>query len=129
MDNDFFCFVENEPKAFDIVKQYNLRAKACLTEMDKLRVFHQLDNEIQAKEIEAHLYINHIPEIDGPLEQVRWTSSYGHAFRIYLNTLKIIYISLIATGCCDIDTMTFEEFCKFKEAINKNKALLDIIHS
>ena len=124
---DFFCIIENEQKAFEIVKAYNKRTLECKTEDCKLKALHNLDNEIQSKEIETHILINKIPEEGVIFNQLQWVEKYGESFRSYLNTLKIIFVSLKAKNT-DFNSLDFEDFCLFKDRINNNKAFLKFIH-
>lgn len=121
--------VENEQKAFDIVKLYATRTKNIVSDDEQNLILHNLDNEIQAKEIEAHLQLNSIPQERRTVEQIDWVSRYGHSFRMYLNTLKIIFLAIQSSCFKDPTSMSFEDFCAIKDRINSRKAFLDIIHS
>ena len=126
-ESEFFCIIENEQKAFDIVKLYHQRTHTINREYEQVKILHELDNEIQAQEINIHLYLNRVPDYDCTKEQIRWITCYGASFRSYLNTLKILFLTLDAANT-DFDTLTFEEFCKIKDRINEHKAFLSIIH-
>ena len=66
-----------------------------------------IDNEIQYNEIKHHLRTNGFSE-DNEIEMLNWIDRHGDSFRIYLNSLKIIYISWKITGNKTED-LTIEE--------------------
>jgi len=125
--NDIFCFIEDEQKAFEIVKLYYEKTINIKNEKDQLKELHNIDNQIQAKEINNHIYLNRIPEAECCDEKIHWINCYAHSFRSYLNTLKIIFITLY-TSDTNFENLSFEDFCLLKNKINKNKAFLSIIH-
>jgi len=125
-DNEFFCIIENEQKAFDIVKLYYIKTHGS-SENDQLKILHNLDNEIQFHEISTHCYLNGTPEHERLQEHINWINAYGASFRSYLNTLKILFLTLDAAHT-NFEDLTFEEFCKIKDRINDHKAFLSVIH-
>lgn len=122
------CFVENEQKAYDIVKLYHTQTKDISEEEQIVRALTVLDNEIQKKEIKTHCFLNDISRDDRQNESLLWIQNYGESFRVYLNTLKIIFLALKANSI-DINEISFEYFCHFKDRMNKYRAFLNIIHN
>lgn len=127
MSDEIFCFIEDEEKAFEIVKLYYEKTKN-VDDEDKLNILHNLDNQIQVKEINTHIYLNKIPEAKCLDEKMRWIDCYASPFRSYLNTLKIIFLTLYTSGV-NFENLSFKEFCLLKDKINKNRAFLSIIHN
>ena len=122
-----FCNIESDAKSFELIKLYKSRTESFEDEERKLIEISTLDNEIQKKEIETHLYLNRVPEWDVDKEQSFWVTNYAYSFRVYLNTLKILFL-IFETTNTDPRSLTFEEFCVQKEKLNKNRAFLDVIH-
>ena len=127
MSDEIFCFIEDEEKAFEIVKLYYEKTKN-VDDEDKLNILHNLDNQIQVKEINTHIYLNKIPEAKCLDEKIHWIDCYASPFRSYLNTLKIIFLTLYTSGI-NFENLSFKEFCLLKDKINKNRAFLSIIHN
>lgn len=127
MSDEIFCIIEDEEKAFEIVKLYYEKTKN-VNDEEKLNILHNLDNQIQVKEINTHIYLNKIPEAKCLDEKIHWIDCYASPFRSYLNTLKIIFLTLYINGV-DFENLTFKEFCLLKNKINKNRAFLSVIHN
>lgn len=127
MDQTFFCTIENDSKSLDIVKLYQRRTMQALSENEQLSILLLTDNEIQKQEIEVHLYLNGVHPDFSENEKLNWILKYGKSFRTYLNTLKILFL-LFRVQNLDVEQMSFEEFCRRKEDLNRHKGFLDIIH-
>lgn len=124
MNDTYFCFLEDEQKAFEIVKLYHKKTKD-VKPHDEEAVLNLLDNELQANEINNHLALNHVDKKHVTQEKIHWALEYGHSFRIYLNTLKIICLILEANNV-DIGNMTFEHFQRVKNQVNTHHNFLNI---
>lgn len=124
--NDYFCNIDDEPKAFEIVKLYHYKTEGIKQEKEK-EILNRIDNELQIKEMQAHLIRNNVVEERQTSEKIDWALQHGHSFRIYLNTLKVLCLVLEA-HCVDFDDLTFEEFCEIKNRVNQHQAFLNIIH-
>lgn len=115
-----FCLLENDQKTFEYFQKYvqllDRHEETCL----------QIDNEIQAVEISAHLRINGYSENDIS-EKIKWIQKNGKPFRDYLNTLKLAYV---VWKCCGKEwkDITFEDFQRIRDRINTLKTVcLDAI--
>jgi len=126
--DDIFCFIEDEHKAFEIIKLYYEKTININNEDEKLAILHNLDNQIQIKEINTHIYLNHISESKCLDEKMHWINCYASSFRSYLNTLKIIFLIFYVNNI-NLENLSFNEFCILKDKINKNRAFLNIIHA
>jgi hypothetical protein len=126
MNSTVFCTIENEPKAFDIVKIY-YNSTISLDEIEKYKAIQKIDNDLQKIEIEIHLQVNRVSDNDKSQSTLDWIKNYGKSFRIFLNTLKIALI-LLEYNQLDPNELSFEDFCKLKEKINSQRAFLDFIH-
>lgn len=115
-----FCVLENDRKTFEYANRYAecfANQRSCM----------ELDNAIQADELAAHMWINHIPQED-QAAKVQWIVEHGREFRQYLNTIKLIYVVWTASGR-SWDEMSFEEFQQIEQRINGIKeTCLDSIH-
>lgn len=115
-----FCTLESDEKTFEYANRYAEcfeRGASCL----------ELDNSIQADEIAAHMWVNHIPQSDQGAK-IRWIMEHGKEFRQYLNTIKLIYVVWTASGR-SWSELSFEEFQKIEQRINGIKrTCLDTIH-
>jgi hypothetical protein len=108
-----FCYLENDPKNYDYFMRY---AKGVKTRMS----FFNIDNQIQIEEIQKHLEDNGYQKNDQQAT-IKWVQDHAKAFRKYLNTIKIIYLTL---ACSDknMHNITLEEFFEQEKKLNNRKA-------
>ncbi|WP_028972729.1 hypothetical protein [Spirochaeta cellobiosiphila] len=115
-----FCILEKDAKTFELLKSYI----KSLDNPDTSCI--QVDNQIQANEIKAHLKREGLTEKDSQSILV-WIQDNSENFRQYLNSIKIAYL---VCRCMNIewDHISWEEFCTIEERINSLKGrVLDTI--
>lgn len=81
-----FCYLENDNKTFDYVKEYLSVLRAGDSPLT-------LDITIQKREIEAHLIRNAIPSSDQKAI-TDWIEKNSANFRSYLNSIKMVALFL-----------------------------------
>lgn len=123
MNDQYFCFIEDEEKAFSIVKKYYKHIQY-IKQGDEARILNKIDSEIQIEEISKHVYLNGC-EDENDDERLNWIHKNGHSFRVYLNTLKLACLVLKAADK-NPEHLSFEDFKKIKNQINMHHYLLNI---
>lgn len=113
-----FCFLNNDNKTKDYIK---LTVDALKQNKNLITV----DNQIQAKELQIHC--SRSDDWDKEKLMYDWITKNAEAFRIYLNTIKIISLVLICENkdADMIDRCELEALC---EKINSNNKLLENIY-
>ena len=115
-----FCILEKDKKTFQYFKLY-------FNNLEKNKQCYSIDNEITFQEIRNHLITNNITNDNHINEIEKWINENGEPFRIYLNTIKLVYLA------CKImnknwDDINWNEFCRIEDIINKlKKTCLDTI--
>jgi hypothetical protein len=108
-----FCELEKDEKTFNYISKYIIWYNTQLNSKD----FLQLDSRIQADEIKHHLENNNYD--DKNYEILQWIKSYSKKFRIYLNTIKIVFTIWYCSGHTEL--MSWDEFCSIVDRIDELK--------
>lgn len=113
------CKIEHDEKTFNYFKEYlqfleNYNSTSLI-----------LDNRIQYKEILIHLERNGFNK-NSDDEVFNWIKNNGKKFRLYLDTLKIIYI---IWKCLDknLEDLNWNDFSKLTDKINSLAEKCDAI--
>jgi hypothetical protein len=99
-NHDHFCKLILEEKTFQILLKY---ISTCKSGTDFLPV----DNEIQRKELETHIYLNWMDKNAG----VHWVKDYAKEFRTYLNSIKLLWAAHVLEFGHD-NAFTYDEYCR-----------------
>lgn len=127
MNEYSFCYLDDDHKTIELLKMYHNKLNNCC-EDDQITIINSLDNEIQSREIHDHLWCNCIQEHSRLEAQIDWIKNHAKPFRSYLNSIKVLYLSLKVKQI-NIHEMTHDDFMKVKNEINKNKGILELIHT
>lgn len=109
-----FCNLEKDEKTFDYVKEYILWFA-----QHNNKGFLNLDTNLQLHEIQHHLELN--PNDDKNKEILSWISRYSKEFRIYLNTIKIVFAVWYCSGHESI--MDWADFCLIIDRLDEIKGV------
>ena len=115
-----FCLLEKDEKTYAY-----LRMVIAYIREKKAEGLVLLDNILQKREIESHLYLNRLPENDRD-EMLKWIHKHGKGFRNYLNTIKVA--ALMWCWAEEGRDLAWEDFGGLTDHINSTKACLDAIH-
>jgi hypothetical protein len=116
---DLFCIIEEDEKTFTLLSRY---INECHDESDVMVI----DNMVQLVEIQQHIINNCIPEDHKDDEALNWVMENASGFRIYINTIKILWSAhMLIKGTAA--ALTFEEFHAMKQNFNTVKPVLSTI--
>lgn len=113
-----FCEINNDDKT----KRYIAETINFLK--DGTKPILALDNEIQRREIETHLFRCNTSDRDN--EACQWIILNATKFRTFLNTVKLTAFILMCSGK-DIESISDEEYRDLQVKINSSDQLLDYI--
>lgn len=111
-----FCNIELDEKTFDLITKY---MEKCDSEDD---VF-VIDNNAQVKEIEQHVYRNWMDKHAA----VHWVQDYAKNYRIYLNSIKILWAAHVLVHGKDKE-FTYTEFVEIQKNYKHVKPVLEKIY-
>jgi len=107
-----FCKLEKDGKTYEYVKKYIIWY---MHHQDK--DFFELDAQVQAEELKKHLENNNFENKNQ--EILEWIKKYSEKFRMYLNTIKIVFAIWHCTG--DTRVPNWEQFCNIVERVDEIK--------
>jgi len=113
-----FCRILKERKDYNYFKFYCNIVEEEKSVSDRCQ---KLDYEIQGKELLKHLEKNKDLIHDRAIEEIDWVCKNAKNFRMYLNTLKLVYVILDCENK-DMKNVSWEEFCEVCEKINQLKS-------
>ncbi len=120
--NMLFCQLDGDEKTFALIKRYiqflNVEQNTTPQELDKL---------IQIEEIKTHLYLNHKP-LNDAAEIQEWIKKYGKPFRMYLNTIKLVYVLWVCGMGQEWSDITFENYTLICQRLNKATRVINTVH-
>lgn len=108
-----FCELKKDEKTYDHIKKYIMWFS-----QHKGEGFLNLDANIQLGEIKNYLKINSYDDKND--EILYWVTNYSKEFRIYLNTLKIIFTIWHCSGNLDIPSWSM--FCNIIDKLCEIKS-------
>lgn len=108
-----FCILEKDKKTFEYFKYY-------FDHLEKNNGCYALDNKITFHEIRDHLTLNNIANSNYIDEIEKWIDNNAEAFRVYLNTIKLVYFAWKVLDK-DWEDITWEEFCRIEDIVNELK--------
>lgn len=104
-----FCKLEKDQKTYEYFKKYIIWYGG-----NKGKDFLEIDSKIQADEIKKHLELNKTR--DNNQEILEWIKKYSERFRLYLNSLKVIFVIWYCSGY--EKEPDWEKFCFIVERLN-----------
>ena len=117
--SDLFCIIEEDEKTFILLNKY-------LNECHNATEAMMRDNMIQYTEIQNHILINCVPEEHHNHEALNWVEDNGEKFRVYLNTIKILWAAHILVKGTDA-ALTYDDFRGLKRNFTHVKSVLGTI--
>lgn len=105
-----FCVLEKDLKTFEYFRRY----AECFENGTHCM---ELDNRIQAEELEAHL-LSHGFSLSDTQQKLDWITANGRPFREYLNTIKLVYVMCKTQGI-DPFAVTQEQFLELEDRLNQ----------
>lgn len=109
-----FCKLEKDQKTFDYIQKYI----TWYVEQSG-KDFLSLDSKIQLDEIKYHLMNNNFENKNQ--EILSWIKSNSEKFRIYLNTIKIVFAIWYCSGHKEI--MDWTNFCSILDRVDEIKGV------
>jgi hypothetical protein len=104
-----FCLLDDSPKNYEFIR--NFISSTSLN-------FFKLDNQIQVNEIKYHLGLCHIDNKEEANEEtLNWIEKNAEGFRLYLDTLHIVFLIWNFIGK-DSQDLTYEMYLEIKEKLN-----------
>lgn len=97
---EHFCNLELDEKGFQLIVKY---LKKCKQKED----FFIVDNGLQIKEIEAHMYRNWMDKNAG----YHWVEEHAKNFRRYLNSIKLLWAAHVLEKGHD-EEFNYSEYCR-----------------
>lgn len=117
--SDLFCIIEEDEKTFDYLTKY---VTNCHNETET-RI---LDNTLHIIEMQQHILSKCIPDEHANHEALNWVEDNGVRFRLYLNSIKILWVShILLRG--PAAKLTFEEFKVMKQNYIFAKPILSTV--
>ncbi len=111
-----FCEIELDEKTFGLVCEY---LEFCVDD----KASHRIDMGVQQKEMQNHIYRNWMDDNAG----VHWVEEHAKNFRIYLNTIKILWSAHVLVKGKDTE-FTFDEFKHMQKNYHQVKPVLENIY-
>jgi hypothetical protein len=116
-----FCKLEKDVKSFEYTKKYFQMCKN-----NKTCSLFGLDDVLQNDEIKEHCQKRRTEDALLNEEAIYWIDTYGSGFRIFLNTIKMLVV-LIHCSENIPEVLTWEEFCKYVDTLNKFYFMIETI--